>query len=379
MGQKPKIALMTYAIDNRAAKGTAIVARYSTEKFLELKDTYDLTFIHYEKCTDPIYQHGVKEIIIPEWRWMNFRSLRQIWFFLTTKEQFDCMVWFQPRLYPFFWLAPARKIFVTLHGAGNWGQKDRFEFGAFMYLWTIRLWSKYIDLGTGGSEYARNDIIEKYKFDPKHVALLHYGADERFERKGEDAIQKIREKYGLPPTFILNVARYVYTKNAHGVIKAFDQYMTKHPDSDLHLVNIGGKSVDTERVMHLYNTSRWKDRIHLIEYVEVEELPIFYSACLALVFPLMDEGFGLPAIEAMRCKCPVVVANTAYPEITNDTGLLVNAYDPNDIERGIKTIVEDRELRERIAEAGYHAAQKYTWKNYGDKLVKLVDDLIKTP
>ena len=127
---KLKVALMTYSIDGRKAKGTAIVARKCAEALIGAKDNIELTFIHYENSNDPIYSYGVREVIFPEFRWrfLNRRSLRQIYYFLTTKDRFDIIHWFQPRLYPFFWFAPAKYLVVTLNGAGDIAGVNHFDF-----------------------------------------------------------------------------------------------------------------------------------------------------------------------------------------------------------------------------------------------------------
>ena len=152
--KKIRVALMTYAIDGRQAKGTAVVAQHWTEALLEARDRFDLTFIHYEKSSEDIYNHGVREVILPRFRvqFLNRRSLRMIYYFLTTKDEYDIMQWFQPRLYPFFWLAPTKHIVVAVHGAGDVVKGAPFNLMRHIFNWTLMLFKWRVSAALVGSE-----------------------------------------------------------------------------------------------------------------------------------------------------------------------------------------------------------------------------------
>jgi glycosyltransferase involved in cell wall biosynthesis len=90
----------------------------------------------------------------------------------------------------------------------------------------------------------------------------------------------------------------------------------------------------------------------------------------------MKEGLGLPTFEAMRSGTPTVTALTAFPEVTNEDTILVNAYDVDDIERGIKKLVEDDANREKIAKNGFNFAQKFTWDYFKDNTIKLYREML---
>ena len=70
---KPSVALITQTIDGRQM-GTALVARKCVEVLLKHRDEFDLTFVHYEKSDDPIYGHGIREIVVPQ---LRFRLLNR--------------------------------------------------------------------------------------------------------------------------------------------------------------------------------------------------------------------------------------------------------------------------------------------------------------
>ena len=175
-GEKIRVGLMTYAIDGRKAKGTAVVARKSVEALLRARDRFDLTFLHFEKSDDWVYQHGVREVIFPTFRWriFNHRFFRMTYYFLSTRDRYDIIEWFQSRLYPLFWLAPTRYIVAALHGAGDLSPDGRFILSRSIFNWTLKLFNKKVSIAIAGSEYAKKDIVEKYGFDPSPVVPINF-------------------------------------------------------------------------------------------------------------------------------------------------------------------------------------------------------------
>jgi len=376
--KKPRVALMTYAIDGRRAKGTAIVARKCVEALLERRDEFDLTFIHYEKSDDPIYSHGVREVILPEFRphFFNRRSLRQIYYFLTTKDVYDIAHWFQPRVYPFFWVAPATHLVVTLHTA-DYARAEYFNLMTEVFLWTLKLFRKKITIAIAVSEYARRVIIKVYGFEFEKVRVLNNGVESIFTPASPEAIAVVREKYSLPAKFFLNVARLNPSKNAFRVIRSFDRFARENPQSQIHFVNVGADGFDKQLVEEFLNKSPCKDRIHLIDYIDAQDLPAVYSAAFALVFPLLNDGFGLPILEAMACGTPVVASDTALPEITRDDALLVDAMNEEDIAEAMRTLVTDPDLREKLVHSGLTKARLFTWEEMTKKLIEIYRGLMR--
>lgn len=375
--KRVKVALMTYAIDNRPAKGTAIVARKCVEELLRSQNEFDLTFIHYEKCDDPIYAHGVKEIIMPTFAWsfLNRRSLRQILFFLTSRESFDIIQWFQPRLYPFFWQAPATHIVVEVHGAGDVAKEAPFDIGRLLFNWTVKTFIRRIDRGIVASEFAKRDIIEKYGFLEEQVRVVHNGADPSFRPSTPERVAAVKEKYGLPNNFFLGVGRLNPNKNVFRTLQGFERFLALSPESDFFFVNIGAQGTDKSLIDAWLSESSARDRIQFVPYVDADDLPAVYGAAYALVFPLLNEGFGLPAIEAMACGTPTIVSNTAYPEIDTTEAMLVDALEVEDIANAMLQLMQNLDLRAQLVSNGFIKAQKLTWEEMGNGLRAIYREL----
>lgn len=376
---KIRVALLTYAVDGQKAQGTAIVARKSVEAFARHRDEFDVTLLHYDPSDDPIYTLGFREVLFPTFRikFLNRRSLRMIYYFLTTKDRYDVMQWFLPRLYPLFWLAPARYIIATLHGAGDLTPDGRFILSRTVFNWTLKLFHRKVRMALAGSEYARKDIIRGYGFDAERVVTINYAAEHTYSPAAEAEIKRVKKKYDLPEKFFLGLARHIPTKNVVRTMQAFDVFCEKDVDSGLHFVHVGRKDVDTPRLEEVVRNSKYGERIHMVNYVDENDMRAIYSAAYALVFPILNEGLGLPTMEAMRCGTPTVTSHTAFPEIQEDEAVLVDPYRVEEIAAAMQKLAIDPALRQKISESGLEKAKQFTWEVMGEKLIALYREMIK--
>ncbi|MEX2015038.1 MAG: glycosyltransferase family 1 protein, partial [Candidatus Hydrogenedentales bacterium] len=107
-----------------------------------------------------------------------------------------------------------------------------------------------------------------------------------------------------------------------------------------------------------------------IGYVAYEDLPALYSAAAAFVWPSLWEGFGLPPLEAMACRCPVVTSNvSSLPEVCGDAALLIDPRNEAALAQAMTRIVRDEKLRAQLVEAGMARAAAFTWDRTADATV----------
>jgi glycosyltransferase involved in cell wall biosynthesis len=113
--------------------------------------------------------------------------------------------------------------------------------------------------------------------------------------------------------------------------------------------------------------------VKFLNYVSYDELPRIINQALALVFPTLWEGFGLPVLEAMACGTPVITSNiSSLPEVAGDAAILINPYNVGEITAAMQAIINDSELRKQLSEKGLKRASKFSWEKTGKATVEVL-------
>lgn len=104
-------------------------------------------------------------------------------------------------------------------------------------------------------------------------------------------------------------------------------------------------------------------RITATGYVSGAELERLYARASIFAFPSLDEGFGMPVLEAMARGLPVITSNrSALPEVGGDAALLVDPFNVDAIAAGLVHLAENEDLRENLRTKGYTRASAYSWE-----------------
>lgn len=366
--RKIKIALMSYAMDNRKAKGTALYTRKLLENILD-DSRFEFYLVHYEKVDDPLYGRA-KEIIMPKVKLpygSHFVS-QMLFFWQYRKKKFDIIHWFQPRVYPFFWLAPAKRIVITTYGAGDITAPGPFVFSREVFNFILTKFNRKVDAMIAVSKYGCEEIAKYYHARPENIFFTYLGGGENFRNINKnEAGGIIAKKYGVGQPFILAMDRHLPHKNVTGLISAYKIFRDKYKRREK-LVIVGTRDFDTEKIFRLADESGYKDDIIFIDYIEAEDLNYFYSAADLFVFPSLQEGFGLPIVEAMASGTPVITSNvTSMPEVAGQAASLVNPLNYEEIAEKINAIFDDNGLKEKLIMAGFNRAKQFSWKNTGEE------------
>ena len=170
-----------------------------------------------------------------------------------------------------------------------------------------------------------------------------------------------------PKNYILSVGTIQPRKNYVRLIEAFSIFIKQNRQkfSDLKLIIIGKKGWLYEPIFAAPKKFGIEDRVKFMDFVPDAALPSYYKHALCFALPSLYEGFGLPVLEAMSYKCPVVVSNvSSLPEIAGKAGIYVDPTNVQDIARGLLTAVRQRNLiqgKNRI-NAGVTETRKFTWE-----------------
>ena len=223
------------------------------------------------------------------------------------------------------------------------------------------------------SNSSRDEMMRFYPRSKKKLRVIHLAAGDKFRTIEDDAyLNRISEKFALPEKFILCVGTLEPRKNLERFFIAFRKYHDKHPKSDLHLVLSGRSWVRHGEFMDSVRKSGLERRIILTGYVPQDELIALYNLALALAFPSFYEGFGIPAVEAMKCGLPVISSDAfSLPEILQEAALYFDPFDTGQMLEAITKISHNRNLREELTEKGLIRANYFSWETTA-KLTKEV-------
>ena len=172
--------------------------------------------------------------------------------------------------------------------------------------------------------------------------------------------------------YLLTLAAFQPRKNVPRLLRAFGRLLTAHPDLPVSLVMAGKPGPSTDEIdAALESLGAARNRVVTTGYVAEEDLSALYSGARVFIFPSLAEGFGLPPLEAMCCRVPVITSTaTSLPEVVGDTALLVDPTDEDSLYRAMRDLLADKERARDLAQAGWEHAQGYTWANNAALLVE---------
>ncbi len=179
-----------------------------------------------------------------------------------------------------------------------------------------------------------------------------------------------------PRPYLLHVGQAYPHKNLERLIRAFARLVPLHPD--LRLV-LAGKPHPTEtpRLRALVDHLGLQRRVQFRAYVPYADLPDLYRGALALVYPSLWEGFGLPVLEAMACGTPVITSfGSGTEEVAGEAALLVDPADSGSISDAIALVARDPARRFTLRQLGLARAGQFSWSSAGAKTAKLLGRLL---
>jgi len=219
------------------------------------------------------------------------------------------------------------------------------------------------------SEQTKKDIVEYFKINPKKIQVIYQGCHRAFKQNYSDDFKKqILEKYKLPSHFILNVGTIEPRKNAMSIVKALK-------NTDFQLVLIGRQTAYADKIKNYIHQHQMTHQVHFLEGLGLEELAVLYQLADIFIYPSIYEGFGIPIIEALYSKTPVITnKNGVFSEAAGPYSYyLDDIYDVQKLQEQIKNIYQNYEVN-RIQKS-YQFVQKFNddkiaeqWQNLYLKL-----------
>lgn len=224
---------------------------------------------------------------------------------------------------------------------------------------------KRADLWLAISESSSREGVQYLGLQTDRCINISTDADIQFQRIdiSEERAQNLRKKYKLVRPFIMYTGGIDHRKNIEGLIRAY-ALLPASLREEHQLAIVCAVQDQARNLLESLATSLGlkSDDVILTGFVPEEDLIAFYNLCAVFVFPSWHEGFGLPALEAMRCGAPVIASDaSSLPEVVGLADALFDPHSDEAIARSIERALTNAEFREKLISNAKQQATLFSW------------------
>jgi glycosyltransferase involved in cell wall biosynthesis len=312
------------------------------------------------------------------------RSLRDMWRMSRALSHSACDLLLFPTVYSYVPVLSRAKKVVIIHDV----IAEKFPRLTLPSRTARLFWKAKVALGRWQadalitvSEHARRGIVEHFKIKPEQVYVVGEASDPVFQpladpRLTPRLLASLRiEPGGALGRLIVYVGGFNPHKNLEMLVTVFAGIAGREEFADVRLVLAGEYE---KEVFHSYfgTIKRQVDQLNLAGrvvftgYLQDGDLVALYNHATALALPSLLEGFGLPAVEAAACGCPVLATTASpLPELLGEGGRFIDPMDQEGWERELMEVLRSAELRQRMREAGLAAARRLSWDHAAGQMM----------
>lgn len=271
---------------------------------------------------------------------------------------------------------PLRKLrgvkqIVTIHDLAFLVFPEHYDWKHRLYYgWQVARSARLADCIVADSHSTKRDIIRFYGIPPERIQVVYLAvAEHYFQAPETQGPRPLAEKY------ILGVTTHPKRKNVLGALQAFATFAAK---TDVIYVVAGPMAEPHQReFMTLANRLGVGNRVRLWGYADGPQMAALYQNAEFTLYPSFYEGFGMPAAEAMACRCPVITSNnSSMPEVMPDGDWLVDPHDIGDMaDRMQRMLALSPEARRLIGEKNQQHARLFTWEKAARQMIGIFETL----
>jgi len=299
------------------------------------------------------------------------RSVRDLLAFTRAARRARAGLLFLPAVWSAFPLWPGTRAVICFHDTiAEEHPRLVFPDRRSELLWRAKCWlaARQATRVMTVSQASRAAVSRAYRIPAERIDVVTEGADPRFRPLSDRAavlrgIARFLAREG--PPYFLFVGGLSPHKNLRTLLAAMRSLLERR---DARLLLAGDPAADgflgsgSELRTQVEGDARLRDRVAFTGFVGDDDLVFLLNGAAALVLPSLLEGFGLPALEAMACGTPVLASSRgALPEVVGDAGLLFDPTDPEAMARAMQRLLDEPELRERLACRAVERAGRFSW------------------
>jgi glycosyltransferase involved in cell wall biosynthesis len=225
------------------------------------------------------------------------------------------------------------------------------------------------------THYAAKRVSDCYHIPLEKIKVIYEAP--KITLSNEALLNEVDPKLSnITGRYILHVGTFDKRKNIPFLVKAFAEVVASGND-DIKLVLVGSSnkkmnSDATHEIFDIVVNCNLKDKIILTGYLDKGNLLKMYKHAFMYVFPSINEGFGLPILEAFKFKLPLLIANnTCMPEVAGAAAVDFDPYDVNDLVQKMESLISDDNLRNVLIEKGTARLSDFDWSKSCDQLLEL--------
>ncbi|TSC66696.1 MAG: Uncharacterized protein CEO21_99, partial [Microgenomates group bacterium Gr01-1014_80] len=299
---------------------------------------------------------------------------------------------------------PGLKTVVTVHDLGSEYLPKMHQLKQRLYLkWITHYQLKSATKLIAVSKATKEDLIKKVKIDTQKIEVVYEGYDKDLFKpvKGDVLVNTLKQFNLVPGEYFLFVGTVQPRKNLARLIEAFAHYSSNavrskrikvlarlaesakranRSNNNIQLVIVGSKGWLSEPIYQLPKKLGIEDKVKFLGRVEDKDLPALYSGAIALTFPSLFEGFGLPILEAQASGCPVLTSNiSSMPEVAGKGALYVNPNSTESIIEGIRRISlpagKASGIRGKLIKAGFENIKRFSWEKCARETLEVLKNI----
>ncbi|NIJ45774.1 glycosyltransferase involved in cell wall biosynthesis [Wenyingzhuangia heitensis] len=204
------------------------------------------------------------------------------------------------------------------------------------------------------SEQTKRDIVEFLQVSPTKIEVVYQGCHSAFQKDyTSKEKEQVAKKYDLPNKYLLNVGTIQERKNLLTIVKAIKN--TNH-----YLVVVGKETNYADKVKAYIKENNMQNRVCFLKGVSMEELAIIYQKTSIFIYPSIFEGFGIPIVEALYSKTPVISSvGSCFSEAGGPDSIYIEPHDDLALLKEINRIENDTLLQDKMKEQGWNYAQQF--------------------
>jgi alpha-1,3-rhamnosyl/mannosyltransferase len=233
-----------------------------------------------------------------------------------------------------------------------------------------RLYARRASAIVADSEHSRREIVTRLGLPAERITVIPVGLGPEFAPTALSPAQRAR--YGLDERYVLYVGNFLPHKNLPRLLRAWS-VLPESLRRAHQLVLAGGDRARQPALATEAGSLGLAAGVAFPGLIDDADLPAVYAGAMAFVLPSLEEGFGLPALEAMACGTPVIVSRRgALPEVVGDAGLLVDANNESALTATLARMLGAPDERAQLAARGLARAREFTAERTAGRVVDLL-------